>query len=285
MSKFTCFRCNYKTDHKGTFKRHILRKNVCKPNHSEISILEVARFYDPTFEDTYSILEAYTDHIPKHIPDIYQTYAKDEKKKHTCKYCYAEFEQYYSKWRHEKNRCKIKNRLMKRELIKKETTNINNQINNINNGTINNNNINIVHFGKESLNDILSKKEILKILRSNGNAIETMVEIAHCNENKYPELQNVKFNNLSGKYGYIYDSKKNKFIAEDKEIILKNFLDTKYFDLCLMVETHGEELTQRNREVLENLIGLLEEEGYVFKIKMNNLNKIIYNFYRKEPIN
>ena len=36
MVKYNCQRCGFKTDHKNNFRKHINRKNICKPRLKEI---------------------------------------------------------------------------------------------------------------------------------------------------------------------------------------------------------------------------------------------------------
>ena len=53
MPNYTCIRCNFETKRKSSFKKHLLRKNVCKPTRSEVSILEVIDLYKPNFDEVY----------------------------------------------------------------------------------------------------------------------------------------------------------------------------------------------------------------------------------------
>ena len=41
MYKYNCFRCGYTTNRLQNFKRHLSRKNICKPRLSDLSISEV----------------------------------------------------------------------------------------------------------------------------------------------------------------------------------------------------------------------------------------------------
>ena len=46
MVVFNCGRCGYTTTHKGTFKNHLKRKNICHPIIQEISRAEIAKLYN-----------------------------------------------------------------------------------------------------------------------------------------------------------------------------------------------------------------------------------------------
>ena len=45
MVEYTCFRCEYTTYHKNSFKNHLNRKNICKPLLEDISIDEIKFYY------------------------------------------------------------------------------------------------------------------------------------------------------------------------------------------------------------------------------------------------
>ena len=45
MVEYTCFRCEYTTKHRNSFKNHLNRKNVCKPVLDTIDVEEIKKFY------------------------------------------------------------------------------------------------------------------------------------------------------------------------------------------------------------------------------------------------
>ena len=45
MVTYLCNRCGYQSNHKGNFKNHLNRKNVCEPLLENISIKEVRFLY------------------------------------------------------------------------------------------------------------------------------------------------------------------------------------------------------------------------------------------------
>ena len=45
MVKYLCNRCGHQSKHKGNFKNHLNRKNICEPLLEDISIDEVKFLY------------------------------------------------------------------------------------------------------------------------------------------------------------------------------------------------------------------------------------------------
>ena len=45
MVLYVCFRCNYNTTHKNSFKNHLNRKFICNPILEDISIESIKLFY------------------------------------------------------------------------------------------------------------------------------------------------------------------------------------------------------------------------------------------------
>ena len=41
MSEYLCIRCGYKSNHKGTFIRHLERAKICKPKLGEYNISSI----------------------------------------------------------------------------------------------------------------------------------------------------------------------------------------------------------------------------------------------------
>ena len=60
MVEYTCFRCEYTTKHRNSFKNHLNRKNVCKPVLDDIDVEEIKKFYD------FEILESSLQITPNH---------------------------------------------------------------------------------------------------------------------------------------------------------------------------------------------------------------------------
>ena len=104
----------------------------------------------------------------------------------------------------EKENIELKNKL---SFIENKQTNVinnnnNNNISNNNNNILNNtqiNNINIVAFGKENLDEIVSDSVCKKILFKGFEAVPQLIEYIHFNEKK-PEFHNCYIPSLKDKY-------------------------------------------------------------------------------------
>ena len=186
-------------------------------------------------------------------------------------YCKKAFAHQSSKSRHENYRCKMKKNIGNNSKI---------TINNTNNGTINNNNVNIINFGSEELYDILPPKVQLQILNTRYGAIEKMVKIAHCDNIKYPQLQNIRITNLKGKYVEIFDAKTQNFIVEKKDVAIRTFVDNKYHDLSVMFEDYSHKMKKHDQRVIGQMIKDQSDEDYFFNYLQERMNIIFYNYYK-----
>ena len=244
-----------------------------------------------------------------------------EIKNFTCRYCDKMYKYKQGKYKHEqscdnkelkddnitiselkKENLEIKNTLS--ELLKlckihpKTLQKINNQLvnGNINNGTINNtvnnNTVNIVKFGTEELNKILTQSETLKILNRKMCSLEESIKMIHFNDAR-PEFKNIYITNLKDQYAYIYDG--NKFIAVLKSDILETLVDNHIENIEYSADEYKEKLNDKTIEVLDKFIEKMnnEEDEFIDKqhkkiypnFKSYNINEIklmIYNMSDKK---
>ena len=131
-----------------------------------------------------------------------------------CKYCNKFLSRIDNLKRHEIN-CKNKHNEINKlkyeiEILKNNknqiiTTNNHTNNNNTNNHT-NNNTVNIIKFGTEKLNEILSEQEMLKITEFINSSINESIKRVHFND-KRPELKNIVIKNFitQKKYNNLYD--------------------------------------------------------------------------------
>ena len=181
--------------------------------------------------------------------------------------------------------CKIHPKTLQK--INKQLINNNNN-NNINTGTINNtiNNLNIVKFGTEELNKILSTSEILKILNKKMSSLEESIKMIHFNDMR-PEFKNIYITNLKDQYAYIYNGR--KFIAVLKSDILEELVDNHIDNIEYSTDEYKKKLDKKTIEVLDKFIDKMnDEDEFIDKehkksypnFKSYNINKIkmmIYN--------
>ena len=239
--------------------------------------------------------------------------------KYSCNYCNKIFRSRQYKWEHQTKFCKIKKNgelkdenitiieLKKENLEIKNTLSellklckihpktlkkINNQLvnGNVNNGTIYNT-VNIVKFGTEELNKILTQSEILKILNRKMCSLEESIKMIHFNDAR-PEFKNIYITNLKDQYAYIYDG--NRFIAVLKSDILEELVDNHIENIEYSADEYKEKLNDKTIEVLDKFIDKMnnEEDDFIDKqhkksypnFKSYNINQIklmIYNMSDK----
>jgi hypothetical protein len=240
-------------------------------------------YHNNTLPQNIPILSS---NIPSNIPIL--SSLKEDKNK--CVKCDKILSSYKNKWRHEQ-KCKIKTTIkdntilelkMKNqelnnkfdELLKlckihpKKLQKINNQlINNTNNGTINNT-VNIVKFGSEDFNKILSQSEILKILNRKMTSLEESIKTIHFND-KRPEFKNIYITNLKDQYAYVFDG--NKFTVGLKSDILGELVDNHFENIEISIDEYKDKLQPKTVEVLDKFIE-----------KMNNdMDEFIDNQHKK----
>ena len=229
----------------------------------------------------------------------------NEDKNNKCIKCDKQLSSYKNKWRHEKT-CKIntetdiiselkcENLEIKKqhkelyskfnELLKlckihpKTLQKINNQIINTNNGTINNT-MNIVKFGSEDFNKILSQSEILKILNKKMCSLEESIKTIHFND-KRPEFKNVYITNLKDQYAYVFDG--NKFTAGLKSDIIGEMVDNHFENIEMSVDEYKDKLQPKTVEVLDKFIEKMNDDMEEFT---DNMHKKIYPNYKSFKIN
>ena len=207
-----------------------------------------------TDESIPNVLKCIPEGIPKSIPNGIH---KDENKfvVLTCKFCKKIYSTRQNRWKHEQ-KCKINNipseiieklkqqieeikSTQKQEMDKfkndcmkamkihpKTLQKINKQLNNY--GNINN--FTVIALGKEKLDEVLTDKQKLKILKSCSNAPASLTNLIYSN----PELEkyrNIYITNLSNDVGYIYDDEKKQYIVKLKSKIINQYSDERLWNI------------------------------------------------------
>ena len=132
MPAYICSRCNFMTEFRSNFKRHLFRKNMCEPIYTDDSITDIASRYgiaiSPTDlqKGTRKVIRGVTRGVIRKVirgvtreviraPDSMDTHSMKEikkqegtnnKKVYACRYCNEKFKYKSGKYRHEKSRCK-----------------------------------------------------------------------------------------------------------------------------------------------------------------------------------
>jgi hypothetical protein len=196
-----------------------------------------------------------------------------------CTLCKKELSDRTSRWRHEKI-CKNKdrptdeafielknqineiknNQIVEMEKFKKECMKamkihpktlqkINKQLNNY--GTINN--FNIIALGKEKLEDVLTDKQKINILKSCNEAPSKLTNLIYSN----PELEkfrNIYITNLSNDIGYVFDDDKKQYIVKPKSQIINQYSNERVWDIESFYDELKDKLDELTIKKIETLI-------------------------------
>lgn len=127
---------------------------------------------------------------------------------------------------------------------------------------------NIVQFGTENLNTILSQSEILQILNKGVGSLEESIKLIHFNDMR-PEFKNIYITNLKDQYAYIYNG--FKFIAIQKSYMLKKLFLNHLDNIHYCLNKYKDQLDELTVEVLNKFIESVNKED----------DKVMYNRYLK----
>ena len=193
MVNYKCQRCGFTTSHKNNFRKHLNRKNICKPKLKELTRNELLQINNI---DQIKKISRTSTQCNTNVNPIFKP-----KGLHVCDHCNKSFSTRQGKYKHMKWYCKVKKEDdilvadMKKMLTEKE--NLINQItqdnenkNNIisklihelskSSKTVNNNshnktvNIIINNYGEENT-DYITKKTIKKLINKPGSAIQKLL--------------------------------------------------------------------------------------------------------------
>jgi hypothetical protein len=153
-----------------------------------------------------------------------------------------------------------------------------NSNNNNNNGIINNN-YNIIALGNEKLENVLTNKQQLNILRKDNKCLEELVKLVHMND-KYPQFKNILITNIMNNIGYIYDEKEKRFITTTKDELLDRLIMHRMCDIVEFYETNLDKLTEIQQKTIQKFIDKMEDSKTFSekrKKRKKHIKLIIYN--------
>jgi hypothetical protein len=199
-----------------------------------------------------------------------------------CKYCNKSYTHKQSRWRHEKI-CKINNTAIIKQDTKETKRPIVSQINNINKGVINNNNntTNIIKFGSEDIINILTKKQIAKILNSRYQAIEESIRTVHFNKS-LPEYQNIKIKNLRSNMALVHDGE--NFNVKNQYNTVYELIDNHAYVIMQLLEEAKIDISEKTVEKLGELIAKLEDDYNKFIDESTNRKFKNYKDYKIDSV-
>ena len=244
MKKYNCVSCNFHTNHKPNFERHLKTNKHKESTKSQHLVNQKSTFSQPFFQKNENIDFSTTNS---------QTITPFQ-----CKYCEKYFKFKQSMYKHIKYTCKKNKdedlkelaRLMNEkdkqlvlnnsqlEKMQKQIDKLSNklQMQNVNNGTINNfhNTINIqlLNHGDTDYSHI-TPFDYISCIESCNKCVKNLIEKVHFNSKK-PENMNIYLSNVKGKYIMIYkndtwqiqDKKKQiEDLYDQNENVLENWYD------------------------------------------------------------
>jgi uncharacterized C2H2 Zn-finger protein len=282
MNKFNCIECDFLTNDKTKYNRHLKTKK-------HLTKLEVSQTY------------------PKHIPNISQTYPKTiSAKTFFCKYCNMGFTAQSNMYRHIKNSCdhntdesfKEMARLMneietlKKEMLKQDEdhtkkyeglekqlaklnnklqiTNINSNSNSNNTNNVNNTIVIINSFDKPNMSQ-LTDVDVCPNIRSLNMGISNLVKNVYFNP-KLPENHSIRVSNLKKEFATVFNGKHWDTVTVEY-LLSKLHLWGEYFFEEWIAANGSDKLIDLFDKYMINLENNVEMQ----KTAKNNLLLICYN--------
>ena len=268
MVSYECKRCGYFTNHKGNFKNHVNRKNICPILLEDVSMEYVKKMNNlENSKISTKIHQNGQNHPPKSTKMENSTtkiHQNEEKMANNlkCLHCNKFFCRSDSLKRHY-DRCKIKKKNMEKEnncnnKLKEENIELKNAVKDLRlelkhkqciNNTTNNINVLIMNnYGEENIK--YSKKYLTGIIKGAFSAIPKLIEDTHFNKN-YPENSNIRITNKKLPYAEV--RKNGKWELQDKESFIELLVDDKYY----ILEDHYNEMDKSNlsefqKDIIEN---------------------------------
>lgn len=220
--EFVCDRCDYQTDLRFNFKRHLLKKVPCPPIKSNISPAEILKklivekdLKCPDCDCTYSSRSGLYLHRKKHHEQQPEETFPQETLPSSSE---PETTSREIRLQSEVDELKEEIRKMKEEFAKLSTINVTN--NNVTNNNIINNNITIqikdFEFENRSCLNDSAMKEYIK-----DKELENIVRDLHMNE-EYPENFNVRIKNINRNLMEYYSD--GKWNVEEMDEMLRNVI-------------------------------------------------------------
>jgi len=253
MESFFCNCCDYNTDVKGNYKRHLISlKHYRNKLTYDNNLIKTQKDPKKTHQD------------PKR-PD-----------ENICMYCGDTFSTFAHKRRHELHRCKNNEAIKQRKLVetekeihelkKEHRKTIELLLAKVGNTNIINttNNLNINSYGKEDTSHITDSFKT-QMLNMPYKMIPTMIEQVHFNENK-PENKNILLPNKNENKIKIFTN--NRWIYRKKDDILNDLIEGKYF----MMDMHYEKICDK-----------IKNKRYeTFRNKYDNKDKVVIDHIKNE---
>lgn len=275
MPNYTCECCCFSTHIKTHYMNHLKTKKHQKYKKSQPKV---------NIKSTES----------QHLVNLYKKF--DVCTPFQCQYCNKFFKFKQSMYKHIKYTCKKnkdedlkelarllneKDRQMEDkdsqlEKMQRQIDKLTNklQIQNINNGTINHNNILNIQLLNYSDTDYshLTPHDYMKCIKDCNTCVKTLIEKVHFNENK-PENRNIYLSNIKGKYVMIY--KDNVWQIIDK----KEQIDDIYNYNEMVLESWYDDYKEKYPDIIHSFQRYLKnkDENVVLNKVKDEILLMLYN--------
>lgn len=226
-----------------------------------------------------------------------------------CQYCFKTFKSRHSRSRHEKNNCKLNEKLSYEKLasllnekdsqvqkykgdlvnyesriekleckieklmsqLKIQNIGLANQVNG-NNNNLNSTNIQLLNYNQTDY-DFLTPKDFIKCFQENNHCVKALIEKVHFNKNK-PENMNIYISCINGKYVMVY--RDSKWQIRDRQTQIDDLYDTNE----LVLDNWFEEYSDKYPHIIASFKRYLknkdEDDTIIKKVKYEIL-MMLYN--------
>ena len=287
MLRYNCEYCEYHTDLKANFTRHLKSKKhlrLVNTHNNEGGIITIKK-ESMKMNQNEPKMNQNEPKMNQNEPIMNQATIK----KFICPYCKESFKTKPSMRRHQLHRCKNNNEAsintnyqMQNKLLEKKHEKEKKQMykhiekllekvgDTITNNTFNQtNNIVLNNYGNEDLSHITSTL-LDKLIANPHEMINSLTKIIHFNDQK-PENMNIYIPNKNQKYIKVY--KNNKWLLEEKKDTIPDIVDKNYN----ILDSHYED--SKGNEKLNKV----ENKNYkIFQAKLDNRDEDILELENKK---
>ena len=281
MSKYYCSHCEYDAKIKGNYDKHLKTKKHQNAIKSHPKTTPKSPLSHPKTTSKSPFLKQklsigypckYCDQFFKYKQGMYRHI------KYTCKKNKDEdFKELARLLNETQNQIGLKDKQI--EIMQKQIDKLINklQIKNINNGTINNNtmNIQLLNHGDTDYSH-LTPKDYINCIKDCNHCVKTLIEKVHFNKDK-PENMNIYLSNIKGKYVMIY--KDNEWQIKDKKTQVDDLYDYNEF----VLEQWYDEYVEKRPDLVESFTKYLKNRDS--NTLLNNIKEeILVMLYNKRKM-
>ena len=279
MVEYKCERCHYFAKHKGNIKKHLQRKNPCRPIHSDISVEELLEKLNKP-KDGFACNKC---------NKIFKTSQGKYQHQKRCKQELVVFEEKKNdnqKIQELENELKLMKELFIEKMQSQNITNNNNNITKIKNQQ-NNTNLFISFNDKENIHKLIKgcQETILQLekVRSKDKCFSIYIDAAHFNP-EHPETHNIKLTNLKPDYKLIdIRDDEGKWKKEPQKEIFNNLINSSKDFIT--------DIVKDSNPKFDNTININDYEGedakekFILYCNENNYKDKLQNMAKSEIYN